>query len=177
MDIFSNVLAGYTPQRASSSVPPLPTLNVMVQVHVRVIILTTFNAISKIISFKLNHYLELYQLRKCSMRYFIVWLGQRNIFVTSHNGSTDSHACSDSQSVPRPTNVARYKITQQEQERQLPMSLRSPQQIVSYFGRPHLFTPRSADPWNIIGQRIHSAMCTYWTLQILYRLCNLTHIQ
>ena len=29
--------AGYTHQRASSAVPPLPTLNVMVLVHVRVI--------------------------------------------------------------------------------------------------------------------------------------------
>ena len=55
-------------------------------------------------------------------------------------------------SVPRPTNVARYKVTQQERERQQPMSLRSPQQLVACFGRPHLFTPRSADPGNIIGQ-------------------------
>ena len=84
---------------------------------------------------------------------FVVWLARRNIFVASHNRSTDSHACSDSRSLPRPTNVARYKITQQEQERQLPMSLRSPQQLVSCFGRPHLFTPRSVDPGNIIGQQ------------------------
>ena len=47
------------------------------------------------------------------MHFFRVWLARRNIFVTSHDHSTDSHACSDSQSLPRPTNVARYKITQQ----------------------------------------------------------------
>ena len=70
-------------RRASSSVPPLPTLNVMVLVHVRIIysgrdkpsidaILTTYNVIGKISSFKLNYYLELYQLRTCSMRFFVV---------------------------------------------------------------------------------------------------------
>ena len=33
------------------------------------------------------------------------------------------------------------------------MSLRSAQQLVFCFGRQHLFTPRSADPGNIIGQQ------------------------
>ena len=32
------------------------------------------------------------------------------------------------------------------------MSLRSVQQLVTCFDRPHLFTPRSANPGNIIGQ-------------------------
>ena len=74
MELLSSVLAGYTPQRAYSCVPSLPTLNVMVLVHVRVIYLKKqainrchFDdyVISKIISFQLNHYLELHQLRTC----------------------------------------------------------------------------------------------------------------
>ena len=120
------------------------------------------------------------------MRFFGVCVARRNIFVTSHDRSTDSHTCSDSQSLPRPTTIARSNITQPVRERQRPMSLRSAQQLVYCFDQ-HLFTPRCADPWNIIRQQdrvykhaerwynhvyyyiwLHSAMCTYWTFQILY---------
>ena len=44
------------------------------------------------------------------MRFFLVLLARRNIFAISHNRSTDSHARSDSQSLPRPTNVAGTKL-------------------------------------------------------------------
>ena len=77
------------------------------------------------------------------MRFFRICLAPCNIIGTSHDRSTESHTCVDSQSLPRPMTVARYKITQHALERQRPMSLRSAQQVVSCFGRPHLFTPRS----------------------------------
>ena len=69
------------------------------------------------------------------MRFFGVWPARRNIIGTSYDRSMDSHACSDSQCLPRPMTIARYKITQYLPERQRPMSLRSAQQLVSCFGR------------------------------------------
>ena len=70
-------------------------------------------------SSKLNHYLELWSLRCAD-----------NIISTSRDGWTDSHTCANVQSLPRPTTVARFNITQHVQERQRPMSLRSAQQLV-----------------------------------------------